>query len=72
MPNKGNITIHVFPADPVVIGINGHEIVADVCEQRDVNADGISIKVNGAPADASYELNDGDYVFLAKNIDGNE
>ena len=71
--SDGYITVRVgkLPGRIQEIAMNGGRTVADALEAAELAAEGYEIRVNGSPADAETELDEGDVVLLVKKIKGN-
>lgn len=66
------ITVRVgrLPGRIAEIALNGGRSVADALGAAELDPNGYETRVNGSPADATTELEDGDTVLLVKKIKG--
>ena len=68
-----HITVRVgrLPGRIAEIALNGGRSVADALAAAELDPTGYEVRVNGSPAEAGTELEDGDTVLLVKKIKGN-
>jgi len=72
--SNGYITVRVgrLPGKITEIALNGGRAVADALTAAELDPAGYEVRVNGSPADAGDELEDGDTVLLVKKIKSNQ
>lgn len=60
-----------LPGKIVEIALNGDRTVSAAIQAAELDATGFEIRVNGQPASADFQLEDGDTVLLVKKVKGN-
>lgn len=65
------VTIVAIPGVVETVAVPVGNTVADAAKAADIETDGYTVRINGAPGALDSVLNQGDYVVLAPEVESN-